>query len=235
MKETLSRRCLNCNKSFKTRRLRDIGKYCCNQCQADYEWKVYRLEIEKTGNGNPSRCQYCDSPLPYNKRTNKYCNHSCSASNNNKGVARNKGLNYHKNIEPKYCLYCKKEINSKSSYTIYCSRKCHWDYKWELYKKEIKETGNANPRNNKNASHVIKRYLKEIRGHKCEICGRTEWQGNEIPLILDHIDGHSEDNNLTNLRLVCGNCDMLLPTYKGKNFGNGRANRRKRYAEGKSY
>jgi len=40
---------------------------------------------------------------------------------------------------------------------------------------------------------------------------------------------------LKNLRLVCGNCDMLLPTYKSKNKGNGRHNRRKRYAEGKSY
>jgi|TARA_Y100000034_G_scaffold47095_1_gene57989 hypothetical protein len=82
---------------------------------------------------------------------------------------------------------------------------------------------------------IIKKYLLEINGCKCEICGGTEWQGNPMPLVLDHINGNSTDNNLSNLRLVCGNCDMQLPTYKSKNIGNGRHFRRKRYAEGKSY
>ena len=50
-----------------------------------------------------------------------------------------------------------------------------------------------------------------------------------------HIDGNSDNNALVNLRLVCGNCDMQLPTYKSKNRGNGRHNRRKRYSEGKSF
>lgn len=56
-----------------------------------------------------------------------------------------------------------------------------------------------------------------------------------MPLILDHVDGDSDNWYLTNLRLVCGNCDMQLPTYKSKNWGNGRASRRKRYADAKSY
>ena len=59
--------------------------------------------------------------------------------------------------------------------------------------------------------------------------------GQPIPLVLDHMDGNSENNSLDNFRLVCGNCDMLLPTYKGKNAGNGRYSRRQRYAQGKSY
>jgi len=53
--------------------------------------------------------------------------------------------------------------------------------------------------------------------------------------VMDHIDGNADNNSLDNFRLVCGNCDMQLPTYKNKNKGNGRAWRRKRYAEGKSY
>jgi len=56
-----------------------------------------------------------------------------------------------------------------------------------------------------------------------------------IPLVLDHIDGNSENWAIENLRLVCGNCDMLLPTYKSKNRGRGRAYRRDRYASGKSF
>jgi len=80
-----------------------------------------------------------------------------------------------------------------------------------------------------------KRILKEQRGIKCEICGITEWTGEEVPLVLDHIDGNSSNNLEENLRLVCGNCDMLLPTYKNRNKGNGRAKRRKRYAIGRSF
>ena len=59
--------------------------------------------------------------------------------------------------------------------------------------------------------------------------------GKPIGLILDHIDGNSDNNSPNNLQLVCGNCDMQLPTYKGKNLGKGRYYRRIRYAEGKSY
>ena len=52
---------------------------------------------------------------------------------------------------------------------------------------------------------------------------------------MDHIDGNSDNWMDNNLRLVCGNCDMQLPTYKSKNLGNGRYKRRQRYLEGKSY
>lgn len=50
--------------------------------------------------------------------------------------------------------------------------------------------------------------------------------GNPIPLVLDHINGKSSDNNLENLRLVCGNCDMQLPTYKSKNKNSERRKRK---------
>lgn len=72
------------------------------------------------------------------------------------------------------------------------------------------------------ASLWIKKYLIEIREHKCEICGTKKWMKQPVPLVLDHIDGHFENNNEENLRLVCGNCDMQLSTYKSKNIGNGR-------------
>lgn len=98
-----------------------------------------------------------------------------------------------------------------------------------MRKQQIEKTGEEN------SCQIAKKYLIETRGVQCEICHIIEWCGNPVPLVMDHIDGHHENNKLTNLRLVCGNCDMQLPTYKFKNKGNGRAYRRERYAEGKSF
>ena len=62
-----------------------------------------------------------------------------------------------------------------------------------------------------------KRYLIHHNGNKCSICGTEEWQGKDVPLVCDHIDGDSTNNNIENFRLVCANCDAQLPTYKSKN------------------
>ena len=82
---------------------------------------------------------------------------------------------------------------------------------------------------------AARKYFIDTYGFKCSICGITEWMGQPTPVILDHIDGHSENNKLNNLRLVCPNCDAQLPTFKSKNKGNGRAARRLRYSKGLSY
>ena len=71
----------------------------------------------------------------------------------------------------------------------------------------------------------IKKYLIHKHGHKCMICGLTEWRGVQIPLVADHIDGNSENNDLSNFRIICNNCDSILPTFKAKNTGKGRKGR----------
>jgi hypothetical protein len=48
-----------------------------------------------------------------------------------------------------------------------------------------------------------------------------------------HIDGNPYNDYLSNLRIICHNCDALLPTYAGKNKGNGRFERRLRYQKDK--
>lgn len=63
-----------------------------------------------------------------------------------------------------------------------------------------------------------KRLLKEgIKEHKCEMCGNTLWNGKEIPLQLDHIDGNPHNHLLNNLRMLCPNCHAQTETYCGKN------------------
>lgn len=62
-----------------------------------------------------------------------------------------------------------------------------------------------------------RRRLEEERGHSCEVCGLSVWMNRPIPLELDHIDGHPEHNEKSNLRLICPNCHAQTPFYKGAN------------------
>lgn len=169
---------------------------------------------------DPRQCVHCGNTLPYESKHNKFCNRSCAASHNNTGVARNVTLGEYRRTS---CPVCGKE----SRFT-FCSRACWQEHKWRETCRAIESQGSLiatdygygyNP-------HIAKRYLTQVRGHRCEICGETEWCGQPIPLVLDHASGDPTDHSLTNVRLVCGNCNMLLPTFAGKNRGNGRRNRK---------
>ena len=62
-------------------------------------------------------------------------------------------------------------------------------------------------------------YVKgEYTPYVCSICGQEPiWQGKELTLILDHINGINNDDRLENLRWVCPNCNQQLETTNGKN------------------
>lgn len=126
----------------------------------------------------------------------------------------------------KTCRYCGGML--KKIKNLYCSSECR-SKKFEQETKLKLLNGQL-----LRQSSVRKAFLL-LNEYKCNICHSTEWMGKKIPLILDHIDGHSRNNHISNLRLVCCNCDALLPTYKNKNKGNGRAYRMERYRLGLSY
>lgn len=68
----------------------------------------------------------------------------------------------------------------------------------------------------------IREYILNDQNHVCDICRlNPNWNGKALVFILDHINGDSTNNNRSNLRLICPNCDSQLPTYKNKNRGNG--------------
>lgn len=68
------------------------------------------------------------------------------------------------------------------------------------------------------SNKLRKRLLREgLVKPECSNCGRAEWLGRPIPLELDHKDGDSSNNELTNLRVICPNCHALTTTYRGKN------------------
>ena len=57
-------------------------------------------------------------------------------------------------------------------------------------------------------------YLKgKYTPYNCSICGQEPtWQGKDLTLILDHINGINNDDRLENLRWVCPNCNQQLDT-----------------------
>ena len=85
------------------------------------------------------------------------------------------------------------------------------------------------------ATPRVKRFIAERQGDGCKICGLTEWLGEPIMLVFDHINGDHTDWRIENCRLICSNCDAQQPIYKNRNNGNGRHSRRERYASGASY
>jgi 5-methylcytosine-specific restriction endonuclease McrA len=66
-------------------------------------------------------------------------------------------------------------------------------------------------------------------------CGWSEInpKSGKVPIQLNHINGNSEDNKLSNLELLCPNCHSLTPTFGMLNKGNGRKKRRDRYQQEK--
>lgn len=147
------------------------------------------------------------------------------------------------------CIHCNREINNKGSLSAHqmsCRdnplrvKHAHspdakpkkgtisWNkgktFKEEAIKRTISlvESDEWNTLTEVTARRHAKRYLLHTIGNECSICGTKEWQGKPVPLVCDHISGDSTDNRIENFRLVCCNCDALLPTFKSKNRGKGR-------------
>lgn len=166
-----------------------------------------------------SDCLQCESEIisPYGVT---FC--SCRCANTYSNLRRTSK----RDLRP--CAHCGASLRNRSG-AKYGSNQCQSDFEWQERKRRIEAAG-AEARPN-----IAKKYLIEKYGRRCSICENTDWRSGPIPLVLDHENGNADDNQMTNLRLVCGNCDMQLPTYKSRNRGNGRASRRERYRAGKSY
>lgn len=116
----------------------------------------------------------------------------------------------------------------------YCSNRCQVSTRRAALLADWLATGK--PVHASTRGHYIRDYVFKQQDGLCAVCGgAAEWQDLPLQFVLDHIDGDASNNHRDNLRLVCPNCDSQLPTFKARNRGNGRAWRKQRYADGKSY
>ena len=143
-------------------------------------------------NLNPKLCKTCNGIIEYNYRRNDFCSKSCAATHNNRGKRR------HGN-EPKKCMLCGKPIPRVKGEVC---KKCNVTYRVKYGKPTHK---------------TVRTYLLQTREYKCNCCGLEEWCGHKIPLELHYIDGNHDNNEETNLELVCPNCHVFTDTYKAKN------------------
>src|ERR1700738_959915 len=157
----------------------------------------------------PRYCGNCNNELT-KKNQAKYCSRSCVGQAN-------------KNVPPPpslpeaertfQCIGCQKKVvldrNAKRS--KYCSLQCQHDTR-KLYNYNNALKGVEYP-----SDRSAKSSLLYVRGRQCEICSTTEWCGKPIDLVLDHIDGNSDNRHLANYRLICNNCDAQTDTFKARN------------------
>lgn len=69
------------------------------------------------------------------------------------------------------------------------------------------------------SSNSLKKKLlqEKVKEHYCENCHLSAWNDLPIPLELHHVDGNVQNNNLSNLLLLCPNCHAQTDNYRGKN------------------
>jgi DNA-directed RNA polymerase subunit L len=133
------------------------------------------------------------------------------------------------------CLNCKTSIESNRKF---CSSKCNGNYtQQQSIEKWLSGTLSGHKGKVKNIKPFVREYLFKKYNNSCCKCG---WNtphpisGNP-PLEVNHIDGDHENTIESNLELICPNCHSLTLNFKNRNKGNGRFNRKERYAKGLSY
>lgn len=98
----------------------------------------------------------------------------------------------------------------------YCGIECQLAYKWKNEDIPKVESGKCT-----SSSRLLKPYLIEKYGEYCFNCKQGPiWDKKPLVLQLDHIDGDSDNNFPSNIRLLCPNCHTQTPNFGSKGKGS---------------
>lgn len=160
-------------------------------------------------------CAGCGDPT-----TNpRFCSRSCATRYNNALVPK----------RPRKYRRCKVPFCTASCLRgrVYCPNHRdggvnHDELRW------LNGDNSASLKSNGEPKSFVKRHLRNTRGDRCERCHFDEKAPDGRSIIqMNHIDGNSTNNVLTNLELLCPNCHAMTDNYGSLNRGNGRAYRRR--------
>lgn len=74
-----------------------------------------------------------------------------------------------------------------------------------------------NRNDEKTSFSSAKTKILKTREYKCEYCGISKWMNKKIILQFHHIDGNRDNNDESNLLLLCPNCHSLTDNWCSKN------------------
>lgn len=177
----------------------------------DIDWEKWLSEKKQ----KPKKyCLYCGKEITNGDSRKKFCNNSCAASYNNKGVVRNGNKR-----EDKYCLNCGILLNKNNNKTKFCSNKCQKEYCHKEYIRKWKNNEIIGSDKNGNISQHIRKYMLEKKEYKCENCGfdKPNPYTNLSVLQIHHIDGNCTNNKEENLQVLCPTCHAMTENYGNRN------------------
>lgn len=158
----------------------------------------------------------CDRPTS----NPKFCNRSCAASFNNRGLRRH-------SKERLPCVRCSSPLPSGNR--AYCSQDCLSQHKIERWL-----SGEDNPFTKWcSVPTWIRRYMIEESGNACSSCQWKEVHPltGSVPLQMNHVDGNCMNNAYENLQVLCPNCHSLTPNFGALNGESRRTERQRRRTE----
>lgn len=123
------------------------------------------------------------------------------------------------------CIEC--NVPLKRANRKFCSNKCQGSKKRRETFEKI-EAGDTTLHEESYREYLINKYSS--------VCMECNWSKinihtGKVPIQLEHIDGNSENNTLSNLKILCPNCHSLTPTWGGANKGRGRKKRQQKRKE----
>lgn len=168
---------------------------------------------------NPVFCKQCSKliePVFEKRKDNKtvlsihatrrkvFCSPSCSATYNNSNNTKRVS---HTCENPE----CNKLTNNKR----FCSNQCSSE---NLRLLKIQRFLNGELNDNGVRRNAIRDFLIERQEGICPICrNKPLWNLKPIIFVIDHIDGNYENNNPSNIRAICPNCNSQTFSFSGKN------------------
>lgn len=123
---------------------------------------------------------------------------------------QNKGGNF---------LTCKKrikELGLSTSHFLTANKSSNFSREIKLEDFILKLTTNSTYSNHHLKKFLIKFNILEYKCNSCGNCG--DWNGKQLSLQIEHKNGISNDNTITNLEFLCPNCHSQTKTYAGKSL-----------------